>query len=39
MRLVSIIFKNKVTAEVFIIVKINENKGQVQVKFALKVEV
>lgn len=39
MRLVSIVFKNKVTADVFIIVKINDIEGQSQVKFALKAEV
>lgn len=39
MRLVSIIFKNKVIAEVFILVKINDIEGQSQVKFAFKAEV
>lgn len=39
MRLVFIIFKNKVIAEVLTIVKINETEGQSQVKFALKAEV
>lgn len=39
MRWVSIIFKNKVIVEVFIIVKINDIEGQSQVKFALKAEV
>lgn len=37
MRSAVIIFKNKVIAEVLIIVKINENEGESQVKFALKV--
>lgn len=39
MRLLCIIFKNKVIAEVLITVKIDEPKGESQVKLALKAEV
>lgn len=39
MRLVHTIFKNKVIAEVLIIVKINDPEGGSQVKLALKAEV